>query len=186
MFDGVGVSRTKISMRGKSREESKSEFLRRARDERQARELRERQRACALTLQRCWKGRLIAHRTRVAARADWDHKVGDLRRLETILAQNGAAFVPPAAVLVPLMRQFIFFESGLGVHARGHADAGDRARIGTLASFLLRNMADTNPQVGRVSRCKERHALDDAALSLRLTSSRSRQRRPRMRGGGGS
>ena len=154
MFDGRATSRTKISMRGKSREESKSEFLRRARDERQARELRERQRACALTLQRCWKGRLIAHRTRVAARADWDHKVGDLRRLETILAQNGAAFVPPAAVLVPLMRQFIFFERGLGVRVRGHADAGDRARIGTLASFLLRNMADTNPQVRRAWRRK--------------------------------
>ena len=41
MFDGRATSRTKISMRGKSREESKSEFLRRARDERQARELRE-------------------------------------------------------------------------------------------------------------------------------------------------
>ena len=40
------------------------------------------------------------------------------------------------------------------VRARGHADAGDRARIGTLASFLLRNMADTNPQVRRAWRRK--------------------------------
>ena len=61
-------------MRGKSREESKTEFIRRARDERQARELRERQRRSALTLQRCWIGRRAAQHARERAREDWDRK----------------------------------------------------------------------------------------------------------------
>jgi hypothetical protein len=109
MFDGTTKRRQQVSLRGKSQEEDKNEFLRRARVERETRARARLEATSAQTVQRFWRGRSTAAQRRQLERQDWDRKMQDLGRLQAILAAAGTVFCPPAPVLMTLVRQLLFF-----------------------------------------------------------------------------
>jgi hypothetical protein len=109
MFDGTTKRRQQVSLRGKSQEEDKNEFLRRARVERETRARARLEANSAQTVQRFWRGRSTAAKRRQLERQDWDRKMQDLGRLQAILAAAGTVFSPPAPVLMTLVTQLLFF-----------------------------------------------------------------------------
>lgn len=111
-FDGDSKGRRNVRMGGRNkREESKADFLARARSERVAREtVRERTRAAGLA-QRWWRGRRCAAVARAMMRSEWDQQLAQLQQVIAAFAQKGVNFPMPVETLNVFVRKLIFFHS---------------------------------------------------------------------------
>ncbi|CAN0103591.1 unnamed protein product [Scytosiphon promiscuus] len=111
MFSGESKKRPTVSLRGKSKEEDRGEFLRRARAQREERARERLHVSCATTIQRIWRGRSCVGKWREAERNAWDRKMHDVGRVKSMLAAAGKVLQLPPPVLTTLLSQLVHFHS---------------------------------------------------------------------------
>lgn len=96
-FDGSAGGRREVRMGGRRRDDnSKADFLQRARQERRLRELERARQQAASFAQRWWRGRHSAMCTRRRVRSEWDSQMDRLVQITRAFAMKGLTFEPPA------------------------------------------------------------------------------------------
>ena len=85
IFDGTGPSRKKVYMGGVSKKSSRSERLKKARDERQAREKYRIETQAALRLQKLFRGYYCRNRVKNSLRKEFDGRMSDLVKVSHLL-----------------------------------------------------------------------------------------------------
>ncbi|CBJ29420.1 conserved unknown protein [Ectocarpus siliculosus] len=111
MWTGESKKRPTVSLRGRSKEEDRGEFLRRARAQREGRARERLHVSSATTIQKVWRGRSCVGKWRQDERDAWDRKMHDVGRVKAMLAAAGKALQLPPAVLQSLLSQLVHFHA---------------------------------------------------------------------------
>ncbi|CAM9290006.1 unnamed protein product [Ectocarpus sp. 4 AP-2014] len=111
MWTGESKKRPTVSLRGRSKEEDRGEFLRRARAQREGRARERLHVSSATTIQKVWRGRSCVGKWRQDERDAWDKKMHDIGRVKAMLAAAGKALQLPPAVLQTLLSQLVHFHA---------------------------------------------------------------------------
>jgi len=136
-FDGSSQERRTVRMGGRKRQDSKAEFLAKARAERRRRETERIRLHAAGTLQRWWRGRWQAHQCWKTERQGWDKTVVNLSALMGALKAQGVAFAPPVPTIRALVSGLLFFYRP--------GDTEDAARLSRLCHMIQRSCLETDP-----------------------------------------
>jgi len=124
-------------MGGRRRDDnSKADFIARARQERRLRELERARQHAASFAQRWWRGRHSAACTRRRVRSEWDSQMGRLVQITSAFALKGLTFEPPAATITAFTKKLVFFN-------RVRVDG---ARVTALASILHKSCRAKDPK----------------------------------------
>eukprot|EP00752_Nemacystus_decipiens_P008436 g7540.t1 len=142
MFNGESKKRPTVSLRGKSKEEDRGEFLRRARAQREGRARERLHVSSATTIQRVWRGRSCVGKWRREERDAWDRKMHDVGRVKAMLSAAGKTLQLPPAVLVTLLSQLVSF------HAFPHDAGRFRAAIDLVLAAAPPTDAAAGPPAG--------------------------------------
>ena len=123
-------------MGGVSKKSSRSERLKKARDERQAREKYRIETQAALRLQKLFRGYYCRNRVKNSLRKEFDGRMSDLVKVSHLLKGAGKAFYMPLPVLCGLLRMCNIFYTV--------TNADDFERILKLSSFVLTSLSSSS------------------------------------------
>ncbi len=154
-FDGkASSSRKKVSMGGVSKKSSRSERLKKARDERRAREKHRVETNAALKIQKVFRSATARNQFNQELRKIFDGRVRDLLKVSNIIKATGKTFFVPIPLLCELLCMFNTFYST--------SNASDFARVLPLCSFLISSFqaVDKKYNYGSISHDEKTNVLN--------------------------
>lgn len=122
MFDGSYRSKRGVRLSGKNKQEEKTEFIRRAREERRGRANERNRILASVHIQAKWRSVLVRRRVKNIVRDRWRKKIHDICVIRDMVENS---LTLPLPVISTLLREFLFF---IGPISKLQAKEFDTAR----------------------------------------------------------